>query len=59
MARDPHSPIFESHLPTLLKSQLLPEYQNLIGQIELKTVMKGAGPVLQRIKELISEGKNL
>lgn len=59
MARDPHSPIFESHLPTLLKSQLLPEYQNLIGQIELKTVMKGAGPVLQRIKELISEGKKL
>lgn len=38
MARDPHSPIFESHLPTLLKSQLLPEYQNLIGQIELKTL---------------------
>ena len=59
MARDPHSPIFESHLPTLLKSQILPEYQNLIGQIELKTVMKGAGPILQRINELINEGKKL
>jgi len=59
IARDPHSPIFESHLPTLLKSQILPEYQELIGQIELKTVMKGAGPILQRINELVQEGKKL
>ena len=59
MARDPHSPIFESHLPTLLKSQLLPEYQNLIGQIELKTIMKGAGPILQKINELVNEGKKI
>lgn len=59
MARDPHSPISESHVPTLLKSQLAPEYQNLVGHIELKTVMKGAGPVLQRINELVNEGKKL
>lgn len=59
MARDPHSPIFESHVPTLLKSQLAPEYQDFVGQIELKTVMKGAGPVLQRINELVKEGKKL
>lgn len=59
IARDPHSPIFESHLPTLLKSQISPEYQELIGQIELKTVMKGAGPILQRINELVQEGKKL
>lgn len=59
MARDPHSPIFESHVPTLLKSQLAEEYRNLVGQIELKTVMKGAGPILQRINELVSEGKKL
>ena len=59
MARDPHSPIFESHVPTLLKSQLAEEYRNLVGQIELKTVMKGAGPVLQRINELVREGKKL
>ncbi len=59
MARDPRSPIFESHLPTLLKSQLLPEYQDLIGQLELKTVMKGAGPILQKINELIQAGKKL
>ena len=59
MARDPHSPIFESHLPTLLKTQLKPEYQDLVGQIELKTVMKGAGPVLQKLSELIEQGKKL
>lgn len=59
MARDPHSPIFESHVPTLLKSQLAPEYKDLVAQIELKTVMKGAGPVLQRINELVCENKKL
>lgn len=59
MARDPHSPIFESHVPTLLKSQLTEEYRELVGQIELKTVMKGAGPILQRINELVRDGKKL
>ena len=59
MARDPHSPIVESHLPTLLKQQLPEEYQNLVGQIELKTIMKGAGPILQRINELVESGKKL
>ncbi len=59
MARDPHSPIFESHVPTLLKSQLTEEYRDLIGSIELNTVMKGAGPILQRINELIKENKKL
>lgn len=59
MARDPHSPIVESHVPTLLKNQLTDEYKDLIGQIELKTVMKGAGPILQKINELVSEGKKL
>ncbi len=51
MARDPYSPICESHVPTLLKSQVLPQYQNLIGSLELKTIMKGAGPNLQKINE--------
>ena len=59
MARDPHSPITESHVPTLLKSQLNEEYQLLVGQIELKTVMKGAGPILQKINELLDAGKKL
>lgn len=59
MARDPHNPICESHVPTLLKSQILPEYQDLVGTIELKTIMKGAGPILKRINELIAEGKKI
>lgn len=59
MARDPHSPIFESHLPTLLKSQLSEENRDLVASIELKTVMKGAGPILMQLKELISAGRKI
>ena len=59
MACDPHSPIVESHLPTLLKNQLTDEYKDLVGQIELKTIMKGAGPILQKINELVKAGKKL
>ncbi len=59
MARDPHSPIFESHLPTLLKSQLPEEFHSFVASIDLSTVMKGAGPVLRKINELIAEGKKL
>ncbi len=59
MARDPYSPIFESHIPTLLKSQLDTANKDLVGSIELSTVMKGAGPILVKLKELISQGKKL
>lgn len=59
MARDPYSPIFESHLPTLLKSQLSDENKDLVASIELKTVMKGAGPILMQLKELIAAGKKI
>lgn len=59
IAIDPHSPILESHIPTLLKSQLDEKQQNLIGTIDLKTVMNGAGPILFKIKDLINEGKKL
>lgn len=58
MARDPHSPIFESHLPTLLKSQLHEENKDLVGSIELSTIMKGAGPILRDLNNLIKSGKN-
>lgn len=59
MAMDPHSPILESHVPTLLKSQLKDERKDLVGTIDLKTVMNGAGPILIKINELIKEGKKL
>lgn len=59
MARDPHSPITESHLPTLLKSQLGGNLENLVGEISLKTIMDGAGPILMRLNELVDQGKKI
>ena len=59
IAIDPHSPITESHVPTLLRSQLGESSSDIVGTIDLRTVMMGAGPVLMRINELIKEGKQL
>ena len=56
MAIDPHSPITESHLPTLLKEQLGEKFEDLVGSIKLKTVMDGAGPILKKINKLIENG---
>ena len=59
IAIDPHSPITESHVPTLLRNQLGEDSADIVGTIDLKTVMNGAGPVLVKINELIKEGKRL
>ena len=59
IAIDPHSPITESHVPTLLRSQLTDEQSDIVGEIDLRTVMNGAGPILMKINELIKEGKKL
>ncbi len=59
MARDPHFPIIESHLPTLLKSQISQEYHHLVESLDLSTVMKGAGPIVRKLNELIKYGKKL
>lgn len=59
MAVDPHSPITESHLPTLLKMQLGQNCEHIVGSIELKTVLDGAGPILKKINDLIDEGKKI
>lgn len=59
MAIDPHAPITESHVPTLLKMQLGEPASEIVGTIDLRTVMNGAGPVLMRINELLAEGKKL
>ena len=59
MARDVHSPIFESHIPTLLKNQLDEDQECLVGYIGLSTIMKGAGPILAKIGECISKGQKL
>ena len=59
MARDPFSPIRESHIPTLLSNQIGEEYSNIIASLDLRDVMKGAGPILKAINALIAQGKNL
>ena len=59
IAMDPHSPIVESYIPALLKSQLKEEQYGLVGILDLKTVMNGAGPILMKINELVDEGKKL
>ncbi len=59
MAMDPVSPILESHIPTMFKEQVGAEHEDIIGCIELKTVMNGAGPILKRLNELIESGKKL
>lgn len=59
MARDPHSPITESHLPTLFRSQIPEEFASIIDYIDLATVMEGAGPILKKMNELIKNGKKL
>ena len=59
IAMDPHSPITESYIPALLKSQLEEEQKELVGVLDLKTVMNGAGPILKKINDLVNEGKKL
>ncbi len=59
IARDPHSPITESHIPTLFKSQLGEKEADLVGTLDLKTIMNGAGPILVKINELVKQGKKL
>ncbi len=59
VSHDPKAPICESHLPTLLECQLIEEYRHLVGHVELKTIMKGAGPILVKINELLADGKKL
>lgn len=56
-ARDPQSPISQSHIPTLLKQQV--DNPDLIGHIPLITVMRGAGPILVAINEQIKNNKKL
>ncbi len=57
VARDPYSPISQSHVPTLLRQQV--DNPELIAHIPLITVMKGAGPLLLEFKKLIEEKKKL
>ena len=59
MAVDPYSPITESHLPTMLKMQLGENFEHIVGVIDLKIVLDGAGPILKKLNELIKNGKKI
>lgn len=56
-SRDPACPITESNIVNLLKNQL--GETDIVDLISLDTVMKGAGPILTKLNELISKGKKL
>ena len=56
-SRDPFSPVFESNILNLLKMHLGEEKANCVDIISLDVVMKGAGPILAKLNELISKGK--
>lgn len=58
-ARDPRFPIYESHIPTVLRSELQNQQDDLVDLIELRTVIKGAGPILKKMNELIEKGVKL
>lgn len=58
-ARDPRFPIYESHIPTVLRTELHNQQDELIDLIELRTVIKGAGPILKKMNEMIAKGVKL
>lgn len=59
VSRDPACPIVESNIVNLLRTQI-PENKKIeVDLISLDTVMKGAGPILTKLNELISKGKKL
>ena len=58
-ARDAYAPIYDSYIPDILKKQVNENYYECISTIELKTAAKGAGPITNKLNELISSGKKL
>ena len=65
VGRDPQNPVRKSHLPTLLQQQahsLATATQTTllgIGHISLTTVMQGAGPLVQALKQQLQLGNNV
>lgn len=59
VSRDPAFPITESNIVNLLRNQLPDELKSIVDIVTLDIVMKGAGPILTKINELIAKGKKL
>ena len=58
-ARDNLNPLYESHVPTMVKKQLGKDRAEMVATLDLQTVMKGAGPILQKINTFAKEGKKI
>ncbi len=58
-ALDPKAPICESYIPDIIKKDLNPAFDSLIGVIDFRTISKGAGPIILKLKELVQKGKKL
>ncbi|MCD7740153.1 MAG: hypothetical protein LUH11_02265 [Candidatus Gastranaerophilales bacterium] len=59
VSRDPACPITESNIVSILKNQLPEQMSKIIDIITLDTIMKGAGPILTKLNDLILKGKKL
>ena len=56
VARDPLFPVRQSHVPTMVAEASKPD---IVGHIALSSVLRGAGPLLSELTELINDGKKL
>lgn len=59
VSRDPACPVSESNILSLVKSQIGEDKKDLVGLIAIDTIMKGAGPILIELNELIHSGKKI
>ena len=59
VTRDPACPVTESNILNLLRNQITKDNAGIVDLISLDTVMKGAGPILTKLNDLISKGKKL
>ncbi len=59
VSRDPAFPITESNIVNILKNQAPSELSQSVDLISLDTIMKGAGPIVTKLNELICKGKKL
>lgn len=58
-ARENLTPLFESFIPSLIKRQLNEKEAEQIALLDLQTIMKGAGPILQKLNNFAKAGKKL
>ncbi len=59
VSRDPAFPIMESNILNILRSSMEEEQIKSVDLIPLDIIMKGAGPILLTLNDLISKGKKL